>query len=116
MAQFSPDQVTFGDIPGMGMWDDSHHREHLQFVQVLAGKTPAILLDNYDFLQFLTAGGARRSIMETHSAAHDLLRQITGVAGADYSHFDLNNEGDFYSFLGYHSTEHAAIRNALGIV
>ena len=116
MPQFQPDQVTFQDIPGLGMWDDNHHREHQQFVEVLAGQTPAILINNYDFLQMLTAGGAERSIVETHSAAHNLLRQATGVSGTDYSQFDLKNEDDFYNFLGYHATEHAAIRQALGIV
>ena len=58
MPQFQPDQVTFNDGPGLGMWDDNHYREHQQFVQVLAGQTPPVLLDNYDFLQMLTAGGA----------------------------------------------------------
>lgn len=116
MPQFSPDQVTFNDGPGLGMWDDSHYREHQQFVQVLAEQTPAILIPNYDFLQMLTSGNARRSIVETHNQAHTLLRQITGVAGVDYSEFDLNNESDFYNFTGYHATEHAAIRQALGIV
>ena len=116
MPQFSPDQVTFQDGPGLGMWDDNHHREHQQFVQVLAGQTPPILLANYDFLQMLTGGTARKSIYETHSQAHDFLRQATGVSGVDYSDFDLNNEYDFYNFTGYHATEHAAIRQVLGIV
>jgi hypothetical protein len=116
MPQFAPDQVTFGDGPGLGMWDDNHHREHQQFVEVLAGQVPAVLLPNYDFLQMLTAGNARPSIVETHSAAHDLLRQITGVGGVDYSQFDLSNADDFYNFTGYHATEHAAIRAVLGIV
>lgn len=116
MPQFAPDQVTFGDIPGLGMWDDNHHREHQQFVQVLATQTPAILIPNFDFLQMLTAGGAERSIVESHSQAHDLLRQVTGVAGTDYSQYDLKNETDFYNFTQYHASEHAAIRQVLGIV
>ena len=64
MPQFAPDQVTFQDGPGMGAWDDSHYREHLQFVQVLAGKTPPVLLPDYDFIQMLTAGSSRNSIWE----------------------------------------------------
>jgi hypothetical protein len=116
MPQFSPDQVTFGDVPGLGVWDDNHHREHQQFVEALAGQTPAVLIPNFDFLQMLTAGPARGSIVETHNQAHALLRQITGVGGVDYSQFDLSNADDFYNFTGYHATEHAAIRQALGIV
>lgn len=115
MPQFTPDQVTFGDGPGYGYWDIAHHREHLQFVQTLAEQTTPVLLADYDFLQMLTAGKERRSIVESHNDAHDLLRQITGITGVDYSQFDLNNDGDFYSFLGYHAQEHQAIRAALGI-
>ena len=116
MPQFAPDQVTFQDIPGLGLWDTGHHREHQQFVQVLSTQTPPILLANYDFLQMLTAGSERRSALETHSEAHNLLRGITGVSGTDYSQFNLDNDQDFYSFLSYHATEHQALRAALGII
>ena len=116
MPQFQPDTVTFDDGPGLGVWDDSHHREHQQFVEVLAQQVPAILIPNYDFLQMLTAGNARRSITESHDQAHALLRSITGVAGTDYSQYDLSKSDDFYNFTGYHATEHAAIRAVLGIV
>ena len=116
MPQFAPDQCTFNDIPGMAMWDDNHYREHLQFVQVLAAASPPILLADYDLLRMLTAHEGRGAVIESHNTAHTLLRQITGVSGVDYSQFDLSNSGDFYSFTGYHATEHAAIRQALGIV
>ena len=116
MPNFSPPEVTFQDGPGYGYWDDGHAREHLQFVQVLAGKTPPVLLPNYDFIQMLTAGSSRNSIWESHSEAHRQLRQVTGVGGVDYSQVNLDNSDDFYSFLSDHDTEHAAIRTALGLI
>ena len=116
MPQFVPDQCTFKDPTGMAIWDDNHFREHQQFVQVLAAQTPAILLDNYDFLQMLTAGNAKSSILETHNTAHTQLRQITGVSGTDYSQYNMNDEQDFYNFLGAHALEHSEIRQALGII
>lgn len=116
MPQFAPDQVTFGDVPGLGMWDVGHYREHLQFVQILGDQTPAILLSDYDFSQMLTAGALRSSIWETHSEAHNLLRQITSVSGVDYSQFNLDSAEDFYNFTGYHSLEHQQLRQALGIL
>lgn len=115
MPQFQPDTVTFGDTAGLGFWDDNHAREHQQFVAALAGQSPVVLIPNFDFLQFLTAGQARGSIVQSHAQAHALLRSVTNVAGLDYSGFDLNNEDDFYSFLSFHSTEHQAIRQVLGI-
>jgi hypothetical protein len=116
MPQFAPDQCTFNDIPGYGYWDIAHYREHVQFVQVLATQTPPISLFDYDFMRMLTAGGDRRSILESHNVAHSLLLQICGFTGTDYSAYDLSKSDDFYSFVGYHATDHAQIRNFLGIV
>ena len=115
MPQFLPDTVTFKDVPGYGAWDDNHYREHLQFVQILAGQTPPILLPDYDLLQMLTAHDGRRSVIDSHNTAHRMLQQICGFTGTDYSQYDLAQEGDFYSFLSYHSTDHASIRRFLGI-
>lgn len=115
MPQFQPDVCTFKDDVGMGFWDISHYREHLQFVQVLGGQTPPILLPDYDLSQMLTAGALRRQIVDSHREAHALLDAVLGITELDYSQFDLDSEDDFYSFLGYHSTGHAAIRQALGI-
>jgi hypothetical protein len=115
MPQFQPDQVTFRDAAGYGAWDTAHYREHLQFVQVLAAQTPPILLGNYDLSTMLTAGTARKSIQESHQSAHELLADITGITATDFSGFDLENPEDFYSFLSYHSTTHAQIRQFLGV-
>jgi hypothetical protein len=115
MPQFSPDQVTFRDNIGYGNWDDNHHREHLQFVQVLSTRTPAINLPVFDLLQMLSSEPTRATNLNNHNQSHALLRQITGVSGVDYTEFNLDDENDFYSFTGYHSTEHQAIRTALGM-
>lgn len=115
MVQFSPPDVTFQDGIGYGYWDDSHHRQHQQYVQVLAEQTPAILIPNYDFLQLLTAGNARRSIVETHMQAHAALRQILNVQGVDLTEFNLDDGNDFNNFLGYHDSDHQAFNLALGI-
>jgi hypothetical protein len=116
MPQFAPDQVTFKDIAGYGAWDIGHMREHLQFVQVLSQKTPAVLIPDFDFLSFLTAGRQRGSIRETHAQSHQLLTQALGITGTDLSAVNLDDQGDFYSWLGYHATEHGQIRQVLGII
>lgn len=117
MPQFAPSQVTFNDNPkGYGAWDMGHGREHIQFVQVLAARTPAILLPDPDFLAILSGGYTRDQSMQTHQTVHELLREITGVGGVDYTDFKLDQENDFYSFVSYHEQEHQQIRAALGIV
>jgi hypothetical protein len=115
MPQFSPDQVTFGDMPGYGVWDDSHFREHLQFVQALAQQSPPTILPDFDLLRMLTAGPARQSAIQSHQSAHDLLNQALGLTAVDLAEFNFDDENDFYNFLGYNSQNHAAIRTALGI-
>jgi hypothetical protein len=116
MPQFSPDQVNFGDVVGYGAFDVGHHREHLQFVQTLAALSSPILIPDYDFLQFLTAGQVRNSIMQTHYQAHLQLRGTLGLTSVDLSAFNLDSQDDFYNFIGYHSSEHSLIRQALGII
>jgi hypothetical protein len=63
----------------------------------------------------LTAGDARRSIIESHEQAHTLLRQILNVQGVDLAQFDLSKSDDFYSWLGYHDSDHSGFDLALGI-
>jgi len=115
MPNFSPDQVDFGDLPGYGAFDIGHHREHLQFVQTLAMLPSPILIPDFDFMQFLTAGQVRRSQIVTHYQAHLLLRQALNVQGVDLTQFNLDGSDDFYSFTGYHASEHSLIRQTLGI-
>jgi hypothetical protein len=115
MPDFQPTQVEFGDIAGYGQWDIGHGREHIRFVQALAAQTTPILLPDADLLSFLTAGPTMQGQVETHMVIHSLLRTYVGVQGVDYSEFRLDRPEEFYAFLGYHETEHAAIRAALGL-
>ena len=115
MPQFQPDQVSFGDLAGYGNWDVSHGREHIQFVQALAARVPPVLIPDFDVLTFLTAGGARRSMMQSHAQSHALIRAALGITGSDLSASNLDDEGSFYDWTGVHSTEHALIRQVLGI-
>jgi hypothetical protein len=116
MPQFQPDQVSFGDLPGYAAWDISHGREHIQFVQSLAARTPAVLITDFDLLTFLTAGGARPSIVQSHAQAHTLLRAALGITGVDLSAFNLDDQGSFYDFLSYNAEDHILIRQQLGLL
>lgn len=115
MPQFQPDQVSFQDVAGYGDWDIGHAREHIQFVQVLAAQSPTIAINDYNMLSFLTAGSAVQSIVQSHSDVHNQLRAALGITGVDLSVLNLRDEGSFYDWLQYHSTEHAQIRQSLGI-
>ena len=115
MPNFQPTQVQFGDLAGYCAWDMGHGREHIAFVQALAGLNTPILLPDPDLLALLTGGSTGPATMETHATIHGLLRTYTGVAGVDYSEFRLGQETEFYSFLSYHEAEHAQIRAALGL-
>lgn len=116
MPQFAPDQVTFHDLPGYGSFDIGHGREHSQFVAVLAQQTPPVSITDYPLLAFLTAGSARRTMVESHYEAHQALRAALGITGVDLTQYNLDDANDFYDWLGVHATEHSQIRQALGIV
>jgi hypothetical protein len=116
MPNFQPDQVAFQDMPGYGAWDIGHYREHHQFIQVFAAQSPAVLIPDFDFLQFLTAGQARASILQTHAQAHVALRAALGITGNDLSVVNLDAQDDFYNWLGIHATEHAQMRQVLGVL
>lgn len=116
MAQFSPDQCSFGDVAGYGAWDISHGREHIQFIQALAALTPPVTLPDPDLLSLLTAGSARSSQVNSHYTQHQLLRQATGVEGVDLTQVNLDDPNDFYSWLGYHAQEHQQLRQVLGLI
>jgi len=116
MPQFSPDQVNFGDIAGYGTWDIGHGREHIQFVQTLSVRVPAVLIPNFDLLTLLSGGNARRSLIESHAQSHNLLRAALGITGQDLSVVDMDEQGSFYDWTGAHATEHAIIRQALGLI
>ena len=115
MPQFQPDIATFGDIAGYGAFDIGHAREHMQFVVTLQQQTPTVLIPDFDFMQFLTAGQARKSIVQSHVQSHQLLRAALGITGSDLSTVNLDDQGSFNDWLGYHATEHAVIRQTLGI-
>lgn len=116
MPQFSPDQVAFNDAPGYGAWDVGHAREHIQFVQVIAGQSPPLLVPDQNMLSFLTAGSARGSIVQTHADVHNILRGYLGISGIDLTEVNFKDESSFYDWLQYHSYEHAQIRQVLGLV
>jgi hypothetical protein len=114
MPQFTPDQVSFGDLPGYGAFDIGHAREHMQFVQTLAAS--GIPIPDYDFLTMLTAPAtARGSIFESHARTHVALRGVLGISGVDLSVVNLDAQDDFYAWSGAHAQEHALLRQALGI-
>lgn len=115
MPQFSPDQVAFDDAPGYGAWDIGHAREHIQFVQTLAGQSPPVLIPDQNMLSFFTAGAARGSIVQSHSDVHNLLRAQLGITGVDLTVIDFKDESSFYDWLQYHSYEHAQIRQVLAL-
>lgn len=110
MPNFQPDTCTFRDTIGYGAFDIGHAREHLQFVQLAAGFSPAVVLPEPDLLNFLTSGTTQRAQLEAHQEIHALLSNLTGITSVDFSQFDLSKQDDFYNFLGYHQTTHQQLR------
>ena len=113
MPQFLPDLVEFGDAAGMGQWEVSHYREHLQFVQILGSLSTPVEIPDYPMLSFLTQPD--QNLIGLHSTAHALLRGATGVTGVDLAELDLQEGQGFEDWLNFHRQEHAQIRAVLGL-
>src|SRR5215469_13521978 len=116
MALFVHDQAIFGDAAGFGIWRLEHAYEHTQFVQVLAARSPPLLLSDYPFLDWHDNKGFQTTWLDTHSRTHDFLRQVTGVGGYDeLADVNFDEPQQWYDWMGGHSQEHRDLRSALGI-
>jgi hypothetical protein len=116
MALFVHDQVVFGDAAGFGVWRLEHAYEHTQFVQLLAQRSPPVLFPDYPFFDWFDNKGFQTTWLDTHDSIHGLLRQVTGVGGISLDDVDFDQAQQWYDWMGAHATEHAQLRNALGIV
>jgi hypothetical protein len=116
VAQFFHDQVAFGDAAGFGIWRLEHAYEHTQFVQLLAARSPPLLLSDYPFFDWFVGNkGFQTTWLDTHQRVHDFLRQVTGVGGPDLDDVDFDEPQQWYDWHGAHATEHANLRAAFGI-
>lgn len=114
-TQFNPNTFEYGDAAGLGAWLVGHYRQHLVYNQVLAARTPPIILVTYNI--FAAEGGHLGTVqwLNDHESWHELLRPLANITGIDLSQVDMTDKNQFYEWIDAHNQEHAALDVVFGV-
>lgn len=116
MTEFSANQFAIGDIGGMSLWEIGHYRQHVDYNNVLAARTPPIILPLFPIIDFISADRDQfRFWLDAHEKWHEQVRPYANVSGADLSLVDFNNPTSFYEWIDTHNQEHALLDQAFGL-
>jgi hypothetical protein len=116
MAIFFHSTLLPKDPIGFSIWLQEHYLEHAQFVQIFQQQTPPIFVPDYNFALWSDDKKVTSAWLESHQAAHQSLRDHTGVSGIDLSDVDLSQDDQFVDWVDSHAAEHADLRRAMGII
>lgn len=106
---------TYGDEAGFGLWLDLHYRQHLRYNNVLAARSPPVVLSVFDILAIPQNKSALKFWLDSHENWHELIRPFANVAGINLAEIDFGQPDQFYQWLDLHAQEHAQIDLALGV-
>ena len=115
-TEFQANLVSFGDQSGLGAWEVGHYRQHLNYNDVLAARSPAVVLPVFPIFNLL--GLSKFEIifwLNFHEKWHELVRPYANVTNIDLSEFDITKPSVWYEWQDLHNAEHAAIDKAFGI-
>jgi hypothetical protein len=115
-TEFFANVVAFGDIPGIGLWEVGHYRQHLNYNNFLATRTPPISIPVYPILNLVSLDKQKLLWwLEQHELWHEAVRPFANVTDTDLSYFDVENANSFYNWQELHNAEHTAIDAAFGL-
>lgn len=116
MTQFLANIVAFGDQPGIGAWEDGHFRQHLAYVDYLAGLSTPVIINVYPVLGIVGLTQSQLTDwLQQHELWHEQVRPYANVTDTDLSYFNVNDANSFYNWQELHNAEHAAIDAAFGL-
>lgn len=112
--QFQPDLVDFGDMPGLGEWEDGHFRQHLQYNTALAPQ--GIVLPVYPIMNLVGIGNIElMDWLNLHATLHAILRGYAQIPGTDLSVLDPQSPDSWNNWQQYHRFEHYAFDQRFGL-
>jgi hypothetical protein len=114
-TEFSPNLVAYGDVAGLGRWLVGHYRQHLRYNDVLAGRSPPVIIDDFPILELGSNSQERRVWADQHEKWHELIRPFANVTGIDLANIDFSDPSQFYQWIDLHNAEHALIDTAFGV-
>jgi hypothetical protein len=114
-SQFQPNTLEWGDVVGLHVWEVGHYRQHLVYQQVLAARTPPVIIASYPIFHVGDRQQELRFWLTSHEQLHEILRSYTNVTGPVLSDVNFSKEGEFYDWIDIHNTEHALLDKAFGV-
>jgi hypothetical protein len=114
-TEFDPTTFSLGDRAGQGQWSVGHARQHIRYLQRLAGLSSPIIIPDHPLLRMGDTEVELKIWLQDHASVHQTLRQYTNVSGIDLSQVDTTDPDEFQVWLDSHATEHSLIDQALGL-
>lgn len=115
-TEFFANVVAFGDIPGIGLWEVGHYRQHLNYNTFLATRSPPVVIAAYPILNLVGLDKDRLMWwLNEHELWHEAIRPFANVTDTDLSYFNVDDQNSFYNWQQLHNAEHAAIDAAFGL-
>lgn len=115
MTQFALNTLAYGDPAGWGEWLVGHYRQHLAYNQVLAARTPAIIIQTWPILTVEGGDSGLRFWLDSHEQWHEAVRPLANVTSIDLSVVDFRKPDEFYQWVDLHNQEHTALDQAFGV-
>ena len=115
MREFNIKIAAFGDRAGLGAWEVGHYRQHLHYLDVLAGLSPPVVLPSIPLLSMGTTELEQRIFLHDNASAHELIRPYANISGIDLSAANLNDADEFSQWMDAHASEHELLDNAFGL-
>lgn len=116
-SEFANNTVLYGDVVGIGVWADGHYRQHLRYNDVLAKRTPPVILPDFPIFWFPLFSGTRKEIrfwLDSHEQWHEQLRPVANITGPNFADLDWTKEAYFYDWIDTHNVEHDLLDRAFG--
>lgn len=115
MTEFRPDVFVWGDRAGQGRWEIGHYRQHVRYVDFLAGLGIPILIPDHPIITIGETKLQQKLWLEDHAAAHEQLRIQANVTGIDLASLDFEDKEEFQLWLDDHALEHRLIDTAFSL-
>lgn len=114
-SEFPGVVVAFGDPAGLGEWEVSHFRQHLNWNNFFATQATPIIFPTYPIMRLVGADPDEILFwLKFHEQWHEDIRKQTNVSDIDLSEFDITKPDVWYDWQDLHNSEHQLIDQALG--
>jgi uncharacterized membrane protein YccC len=108
MTEFLANLTQYGDMPGLGLYEIGHYRQHRDYAAHLA-QTNNIFIPDYPVMHLVFDTDSQLADwLNLHEMLHGILRGHAGFYGPDLSELDPKSPASWDNWQEYHRFEHSA--------